>query len=257
MTEQYDPINHAAHLLRAMSDELRGAHPATYTVRQAMALLDQRRPEVQAVIDDLDRKALEILGDDAVTISQAAQLARCGLSRIVNAIDCGDLTAYRNPDAPNPRRGGRMLDKYAVLAWAFAVIVVDADGTLTAQRDGSCGDFTPQLLPNVAAVCAQLRAYDIPLAIASNQSVNRPLPDIHDQLSWTAEQIGASTWRFATRHTPERYKPSPGMLTEIAEACGASESKILFVGDQDTDRQAAEACGCAFAWAADFFRTAV
>jgi HAD superfamily hydrolase (TIGR01662 family) len=52
---------------------------------------------------------------------------------------------------------------------------------------------------------------------------------------------------------PGWRKPSPGMLLDIMATTDVSPSKTLMVGDQETDKQAAEAAGCDFAWAHEFF----
>jgi D-glycero-D-manno-heptose 1,7-bisphosphate phosphatase len=48
-------------------------------------------------------------------------------------------------------------------------------------------------------------------------------------------------------------KPEPGMLNRIRSAHGVEREETLFVGDQDSDRAAAERAGVDFAWAKDFF----
>lgn len=57
-------------------------------------------------------------------------------------------------------------------------------------------------------------------------------------------------------HTPnagcECRKPSPKMLTEMVEAFGHPRRASMYVGDLDTDRQAAEAAGIPFVWAWEF-----
>lgn len=48
-------------------------------------------------------------------------------------------------------------------------------------------------------------------------------------------------------------KPAPGMLTEAMASVGCTPDETLMVGDSDEDRLAAEAAGCAFQWADEFF----
>jgi HAD superfamily hydrolase (TIGR01662 family) len=48
-------------------------------------------------------------------------------------------------------------------------------------------------------------------------------------------------------------KPAPGMLLAAMSRAGVAPHNTIMVGDRDEDRAAAEAAGCAFAWAEDFF----
>ncbi len=49
-------------------------------------------------------------------------------------------------------------------------------------------------------------------------------------------------------------KPAPRLLLRLMDLWRVEPSETLFVGDLDTDRQAAENAGCRFAWAHEFFR---
>jgi HAD superfamily hydrolase (TIGR01662 family) len=51
----------------------------------------------------------------------------------------------------------------------------------------------------------------------------------------------------------EWRKPLPGMLLEAMQEAGVEAEQTLFVGDREDDRVAAEAAGCTFRWAKDFF----
>lgn len=48
-------------------------------------------------------------------------------------------------------------------------------------------------------------------------------------------------------------KPEPGMLLQAMADAGASPQETIYVGDSPEDQAAAQAAGCRFAWAADFF----
>jgi D-glycero-D-manno-heptose 1,7-bisphosphate phosphatase len=48
-------------------------------------------------------------------------------------------------------------------------------------------------------------------------------------------------------------KPEPGMLAEIMDHYRVEPGETLFVGNHETDLEAARRAGTAFAWAADFF----
>jgi len=49
-------------------------------------------------------------------------------------------------------------------------------------------------------------------------------------------------------------KPGPLMLEQLMDFWGVNPEETLFVGDMESDRQAAENAGCDFVWARDFFR---
>ena len=154
------------------------------------------------------------------------------------------------------------------------LIIFDKDGTLIA----SCGKrpaSTPaeqRPLPGVAAKLAALRKAGHTLAIASNQggvawgflSEREAQALVKDAV---AKVGGVDFWRCCcyderaaqrypgnpfARPSPRR-KPAPGMLREIMSAAGFLPAETLMVGDQDSDRLAAQAAGCRFSWAADFF----
>ena len=65
-----------------------------------------------------------------------------------------------------------------------------------------------------------------------------PVPDgCENDLAWRAD------WR----------KPAPGMLVHAMNLFQANPFSTLMVGDSEDDRLAADAAGCAFEWAWQFF----
>jgi D-glycero-D-manno-heptose 1,7-bisphosphate phosphatase len=50
-------------------------------------------------------------------------------------------------------------------------------------------------------------------------------------------------------------KPAPGAILDALARFAAQPQDCLFVGDQESDRQAAEAAGVEFRWADSFFRS--
>ncbi len=48
-------------------------------------------------------------------------------------------------------------------------------------------------------------------------------------------------------------KPDPAMLNRLMKFYGALPEDVLFVGDRDADKKAADNAGCAFQWASEFF----
>lgn len=53
---------------------------------------------------------------------------------------------------------------------------------------------------------------------------------------------------------PSWRKPLPGMLLAAAACYGTTPDSAVFIGDMDSDREAAEAAGMDYANVADFFR---
>jgi histidinol phosphatase-like enzyme len=60
---------------------------------------------------------------------------------------------------------------------------------------------------------------------------------------------------FLSRPDDDWRKPGPGMIQQARADYGTILSHIVFVGDMDTDRQAAEAAGVLYMDAAEFFGT--
>lgn len=52
---------------------------------------------------------------------------------------------------------------------------------------------------------------------------------------------------------PGWRKPQPGMLLAACEALGVSPEEAFYVGDMETDAEAAAAAGVSFLWATEFF----
>ena len=133
----------------------------------------------------------------------------------------------------------------------YKLVIFDADGTLSPQRNGSCGEFGYTLLPNVYEKCAHLRMRGVQLAIASNQSFHRPRHEVVAQMAWLHHQLDTEHegWTSAT----QTKKPNSFLLEWAMRVCGVAPEHTLFVGDRETDRQAAEAAGVDFMWAWEFF----
>jgi D-glycero-D-manno-heptose 1,7-bisphosphate phosphatase len=54
--------------------------------------------------------------------------------------------------------------------------------------------------------------------------------------------------------TCDYRKPAPGMLLSLMGQFGVSADETIYVGDMDSDRQAAEAAGVTFIHASKFFK---
>jgi len=152
--------------------------------------------------------------------------------------------------------------------------IFDKDGTLIASL-GKRPANTPaeqRPLPNVIEKLAELRAAGHRLALASNQGGVAwgflTLEKVEALMLDCAAKVGGlDAYRFspydskaAARRPNSPYarenelrKPRPGMLLEIMAELGAAPQETVMVGDQESDREAAEAAGVQFEWAADFF----
>lgn len=121
---------------------------------------------------------------------------------------------------------------------------------------------------DVAEKCKSLREAGDTLAVASNQGgVSFGIFDAAEAellVSSAAAYIGAKAYRVCFYHPKGRVspfnsehpnrKPAPGMLLELMSELGFTPDQTVMVGDWATDKQAAEAAGCAFEWANDFFQ---
>lgn len=94
---------------------------------------------------------------------------------------------------------------------------------------------------HLARVCGQLddqmRCF-VSFAYQAKSGNWSPVPD---------RGIDPEQWKRDSR------KPAPGMLLDAMRSYDATVSKTLMVGDSEEDQQAAQAAGCAFQWAKDFF----
>lgn len=149
------------------------------------------------------------------------------------------------------------------------LIIFDKDGTLIASLGRRPANTLAEqvLLPGVLETCARLRAQGHVLGICSNQGgVAYGIiahPAARALVRDVARQIGAAAWRCCPHHPQGRVaeyaiecdcrKPKPGMLLDIMRKLGYERAQTLYVGDQDSDRLAAEAAGVRFISAKEFF----
>lgn len=80
---------------------------------QAVTEMQTARRNAQAVLDGghLTRADAERRGVELVTIAQAAEMTGLAVQTIASRLDRGALATYIDPDAPNPRRGRRLVDR--------------------------------------------------------------------------------------------------------------------------------------------------
>jgi D-glycero-D-manno-heptose 1,7-bisphosphate phosphatase len=137
------------------------------------------------------------------------------------------------------------------------LVMLDRDGVLTEERDGSVkhpGEL--KLIEGAAGAVAQLNAAGIKTALVSNQSVvgrgiisAEMLERIHAKLrTELADAAGARLDLLLTcTDTPdsrsERRKPAPGMLREALAHFRVAPHEAVMIGDQVTDLRAALAAG--------------
>jgi len=141
------------------------------------------------------------------------------------------------------------------------LIIFDLDGTLTSLRLSAVHDAPFILLPNVESKLAALFAAQITLALATNQVTGsfrgRPytcaiIESRLDALAKLLPMIPRSLMRIGRPGTTS-WKPNPGMLISLLQDTATDRQEALFVGDSDSDRQAADNAGVGFAWAWDCF----
>ena len=146
------------------------------------------------------------------------------------------------------------------------LILFDADGTLrTCTVPGQpCPNEPDQwrLLPNVRKTISNLG--DVALGIISNQAgvaygylsegmANKLLHDLAKSAFGERAYI-IDFCPHAIDAGCECRKPKPRMLERCMNITLCEPGETLFVGDQETDKQAAQNARCAFIWAKDFFK---
>lgn len=158
--------------------------------------------------------------------------------------------------------------------------IFDKDGTLVGGVDKGNGKSRPAntpseqaLLPGVAEKISQLRAEGHQIAIASNQGgvawgfmTEAQAQSLIDDCIGKIGGVDAWAWcpcdpkaagkpnsvsKFACESNDR--KPNPGMIHYCLTHVGVELADTVFVGDMESDKQAAENAGVAFVWAKDFF----
>jgi HAD superfamily hydrolase (TIGR01662 family) len=134
----------------------------------------------------------------------------------------------------------------------YKLVIFDLDGTLMPYRDGSCGKWHKKFLPNVKEKIEELQNQGIQIGIATNQSSKRDVMDIMSQLNFVCDELGIKQGlvRWATGNYK---KPNPYMIDIVGLEQNIYTQNILLVGDQESDKLAAQNAGVGFAWAKEFF----
>ena len=143
---------------------------------------------------------------------------------------------------------------------SYCLYVFDWDGTLTPDRATSTENAPIVPLPGVQPRLADLAAQGAHIAVATNQrglSEKRQVRMGWGMFGKRVQTLCALYPEIGKVHVavddPERVKPAPGMLLELMRIYQATPEETLFVGDAETDREAANRAGCGFMWARDFF----
>jgi D-glycero-D-manno-heptose 1,7-bisphosphate phosphatase len=151
------------------------------------------------------------------------------------------------------------------------LLLLDRDGTLN-QRLGSRPPNHPgeiELLPGVTSKLQQSAAKGWRIVIVTNQGgvafgyMTEALAHSTHQAVLDALPVEVDASYLCPHHpsgTNPRYaincpnrKPAAGAILDALERFGARPQDCLFVGDMETDEQAATAAGVPFVWASDFF----
>lgn len=155
----------------------------------------------------------------------------------------------------------------------MTLYIFDIDGTLLEGVQDGDRTRPPNRLdeqrfkPGVVARCHYLLSQRHMLAVCTNQggvAFGFMTPTtVHLMVQAVADAIGATVWAVCVVHPKGRVpeatressyrKPSPGMLQYLMDASGVLPEDTVFIGDMDTDREAAEAAGVRFEWAHEFF----
>jgi D-glycero-D-manno-heptose 1,7-bisphosphate phosphatase len=138
-------------------------------------------------------------------------------------------------------------------------IFIDRDGVINCRRPGNYVlDWSQFIfLPGIRAALKQLSSLGLPMIVISNQAaVGKGLLDPAGLEEITArmneELVADGTSLAAAYYCPHRIeddcpcrKPKPALLLSAAADFNIDLSRSIFIGDSETDVQAARAAGCA------------
>jgi histidinol-phosphate phosphatase family protein len=138
-------------------------------------------------------------------------------------------------------------------------IFLDRDGVINLRRPGdyvlNWSQF--EYIPGIRCALKELASLGLPMILISNQAaVGKGLLDVDSLKGITArmyEDLAAdgtvlTAAYYCTHRADENCicrKPKPGLLFKAGEDFNIDLHRSIFVGDSDTDMQAARAAGCA------------
>ena len=154
---------------------------------------------------------------------------------------------------------------------ATALLILDLDGTVReCTVEGQPCPNKPgeqRLLPGAAAGIRAALDADITVGFATNQggislgymseaafhNIGAELFDLLGTAGVDVEHDELGSIKYCSESRPCFWrKPSPGMLLALMVEFEVEPHATLFVGDRDTDREAAERAGCRFLDAAEW-----
>ena len=138
-------------------------------------------------------------------------------------------------------------------------IFIDRDGVINCRRPGDYVLDWSQFvfLPGIRTALKQIASLGLPMIVISNQAaVGKGLLDparlkeITDKMQQALLEDGTplAAAYYCTHRSDENClcrKPKPGLLQTAADDFNIDLSRSIFIGDSDTDVQAARAAGCA------------
>jgi D-glycero-D-manno-heptose 1,7-bisphosphate phosphatase len=137
-------------------------------------------------------------------------------------------------------------------------IFIDRDGVINLRRPGDYVLDWSQFIftPGIRPALKQLASLKLPMIVISNQAaVGKGLLDPAGLQEITAQMhqalLADGTFLAAVYYCPHRpdencicRKPKPALLSAAADDFNIDMSRSIFIGDSDTDVQAAHAAGC-------------
>jgi D-glycero-D-manno-heptose 1,7-bisphosphate phosphatase len=137
-------------------------------------------------------------------------------------------------------------------------IFIDRDGVVNCRRPGDYVLDWSQFVftPGIRTALKQMTSLGLPMIVISNQAaVGKGLLDVEglQEITLHMYQALAADGTFLTgvyycTHRPDEdcscRKPKPGLLHQAASDFNIDLSRSIFIGDSDTDVQAAKAVGC-------------
>jgi D-glycero-D-manno-heptose 1,7-bisphosphate phosphatase len=141
-------------------------------------------------------------------------------------------------------------------------VFIDRDGVINCRRPGDYVLDWSQFIfmPGIREALRQLSSLGLPMIIISNQAaVGKGLLDpagleeitnkMHQVLAGDGTFLAAA---YYCTHRPDENcvcrKPKPALLFDAAADFNIDLSRSIFIGDSETDVQAAQAAGCASVW---------